>query len=327
MNPSEDIRVEYYLDRFWCDRFGMFFQGWIHSYERRLVGVRISIGEDEVTFSRFTERKDLLPFFPDYPHVVYSGFQVYVPSRPGEQVFFTAVTDAGEKRFRLRLPREEDRSRFVEDGLPPSAAFRTFFEAARNTRGVVVELGARSVSPGRSGLRAHFKKARQYIGVDLYADANVDVAADAHFLSRHIPKGSVDILFSLSVIEHLQCPWLAAAEINGILRVGGEVFINAPHSWPVHESPNDFWRFSDEGLKVLFGPAMGFEVLQSGLEDEMRMYPVNRGGPLATVPLNPGFCRAFLHARKVSQIDPHAVAWPLEADRSMERSRAYPRTR
>jgi SAM-dependent methyltransferase len=316
--------VEYYLDRFWCDRFGMFFQGWIHCYHRRLVGLRISIGEDEVTFSRFTERKDLLNFFPDHPHVADSGFQVYVPSAPGEEVFFTAVTEAGERRFRVRLPREEDRSFFPDDGLPPSAAFRAFFEAARKTRGVVVELGARSVSPGRSGLRAHFKNAMQYIGVDLYADGNVDVAADAHFLSRRIPRESVDILFSLSVLEHLQCPWLVVAEINKLLRVGGEVFINAPHSWPLHEVPNDFWRFSDEGLKVLFGPAMGFEVLKSGLEDEMRLYPANRGGPLATVPLNPGFCRAFLHARKVRPLDPNAVAWPLEEERSMERSRAYP---
>ena len=45
-----------------------------------------------------------------------------------------------------------------------------------------------------------------------------------------------------------------------------------PHSWPVHEVPKDFWRFCDEGLKVLLGPSLGFEVLRSGLEEEMRMY-------------------------------------------------------
>ncbi|MBW1820036.1 MAG: methyltransferase domain-containing protein [Deltaproteobacteria bacterium] len=325
MNPTKTIRVEYHLDQFWCDKYGMYFQGWIHCCEKRLKSLRITIGGDAAEVSQFTERKDLRDFFPDYPHVVDSGFQIYVPAAPGEHVYFTVNTDAGDKRFRLILPREEDRCHFEADGLPPSAAFRRFFESARNTRGTVVELGARSVAPGRSGLRDRFKNAEQFIGVDLYEDANVDVVADAHYLSRHIPIESVDILFSLSVIEHLQCPWLAAAEINRVLRVGGEVFINAPHSWPVHEAPNDFWRFSDEGLKVLFGSSLGFEVLESGLEDEMRMYPENRGGPLAGVPLNPGYCRAFMHARKVKGVNPDAVIWPLDGEGSSARSLKYPK--
>ena len=124
MNSSEDIRVEYHLDQFWCDKYGMYFQGWIHCYDKRLKSLRITIGGDAAEVSQFTERKDLLEFFSDYPHVISSGFQIYLPSVPGEHVYFTVNTEAGEKQFRLTLPREEDRCNFERDGLPPSAAFR-----------------------------------------------------------------------------------------------------------------------------------------------------------------------------------------------------------
>ena len=38
----------------------------------------------------------------------------------------------------------------------------------------------------------------------------------------------------------------------------------APGAWPAHAQPNDFWRMSAEGLRVLFGAASGFEVLAAG---------------------------------------------------------------
>ena len=91
------------------------------------------------------------------------------------------------------------------------------------------------------------------------------MVADAHFLSRAIEPGSVDGVFSLAVLEHLAAPWLVAAEVNRILKLGGLTYHVAPHSWPVHETPNDFWRMSDAGLRALFGPHLGFEVLEAGM--------------------------------------------------------------
>ena len=68
---------------------------------------------------------------------------------------------------------------------------------------------------------------------------------------------------------------------------------------------------------MLLGPSLGFEVLRSGLEGEMRMYQENRGG-LVTVPLNPGYCRAYVHARKVRQLASDAFIWPLVVARSKD---------
>jgi len=325
MDSPTGLRKEYYIDQFWCDAGGMYFQGWIHCYEHPIKALRIEIGQDTQRVSEFSKRQDLLNFFPDYPHVVDGGFQVFVPSLPGEYIYFVAETDAGELRFRHEVARREDKSVFEDDGLPPSNAFREFVTYAASTTGTVLELGARSVAPGRRPFRNLFGRAAKYIGVDLYEDANVDVVGDAHYLSNYVEKGSVDFIFSLSVIEHLQCPWLVIAELNRVLRLGGEVFVNVPHSWPIHEAPNDFWRFSDEGLKVLFGPNLGFEVVKSGLEDEVYIYPDNRGGPLAMLPLQPGYCRAFIHARKVSELAADTVKWPLEQTSSAELADRYPK--
>ena len=121
---------------------------------------------------------------------------------------------------------------------------------------------------------------------------------------------SFDAVFSGAVLEHLAMPWLIAAEINRVLRLGGITYHITPQAWPVHEEPNDFWRFTDEALKLLFGAPLGFEVLHAGMADRVRLYPLEKEKGDVSLPFGYGYGSAWVLARKVAEID-EAGAMPV----------------
>ncbi len=85
----------------------------------------------------------------------------------------------------------------------------------------VLEIGSRNVSgPVR---RDMFPNAVEYVGIDVREGENVDVVGDVHELSKLVPNNHFDIVYSISVFEHLLFPWKAALEINKALKPGGHV--------------------------------------------------------------------------------------------------------
>lgn len=148
-----------------------------------------------------------------------------------------------------------------------------FIDACTSAGGTVLEVGSRVVSPGSSSKRPLFPN-NQYIGMDMYPDANTDVTGDAHHLSQVVP-GPLDAVFSMSVLEHLAAPWLFALEVSKVLRIGGMTFHATHFHWPEHEMPWDFFRFSDQGLSAVFCPLFGFEVVHAAVFSPARMYMVD----------------------------------------------------
>jgi hypothetical protein len=165
------------------------------------------------------------------------------------------------------------------------------------------------VSPGSSSKRALFPGARSYTGFDYYPDANTDVVGDAHKLAQYFGKQRFDAIFSLSVFEHLAMPWVVAMEINKLLEVGGLTYHASHFAWPLHEVPWDFWRFSDEGMKVLFSPALGFEVVQAGLFSPMRLHLDQMVPEQEMMPFHPAFGSVAILARKVAELDWERFKW------------------
>lgn len=74
----------------------------------------------------------------------------------------------------------------------------------------------------------------------------MDIVGDAHELSLLFPNEHFDVGMSKAVFEHLAMPWKVVLEVNKILRPNGLLFINTLHTFPLHEKPWDFWRFSEE---------------------------------------------------------------------------------
>ncbi len=130
----------------------------------------------------------------------------------------------------------------------------------------ILEIGSREVT-GTSNARSVFAKAK-WIGFDYYPGNNVDIVGDAHKLSSYFEKEErFDIIYSVACFEHFAMPWLVAAEIAKLLKVGGVVFVETHFSYSSHERPWHFFQFSDMALRVLFSEALGFECMEAGMDN------------------------------------------------------------
>ena len=86
-------------------------------------------------------------------------------------------------------------------------------------------------------------------------------------------------MLSSDVFEHIDRPWLAAAEIARILKPGGVAITHTLFSWRSHPCPIDYWRFSQECLELLFGD---LECLETGYDLSERRLTSRGSGRRAT---------------------------------------------
>lgn len=189
------------------------------------------------------------------------NFSLGLPTRPtAEQVGkIRLVFDYADARFELAEPA---RDALAQDKFLASES--GFWNAVHaNPTARVLEIGSRA----RSGInrRGLFPATCDYTGFDILAGENVNVVGDAHALSRVLPANHFDFVFSVSVWEHLAMPWLVSLELNKVMKPGGLAMINTHQSWPVHEAPWDYFRFSDYAWDPLFNAATGFEIVARGM--------------------------------------------------------------
>lgn len=194
---------------------------------------------------------------------------------------------------------------FVRDRL---AAM--FAEDGRNAR--VLEIGSRARS-GRIQRVGIVPERMRYVGMDVLPGNGVDVVGDAHDLSRLFPRDHFDYIFSLNVFEHLIMPWKVAVEISKVLKPGGIVAIFTHHTFPLHDAPWDFWRYSDNAWHGIFNRDTGFEVVESAVGDPVRVVPVNMHAGTCAIQDQPAFVHSMVVARKTGDararwdVDPREI--------------------
>jgi SAM-dependent methyltransferase len=194
-------------------------------------------------------------------------------------------------------------------GDPYHAIFKDFVAQVNARPGLdLLELGARARSGNTH--RQHFAGYRSYTGFDILPGAGVDAVGDIHELSRHFPRESFDAAFSVSVFEHLAMPWKVALELNRVLRPGALAFVATHPTYPPHDQPWDFFRFSPSALAALFNARTGFRIERCAEGLPCAIVPLVGGAPLV------GLWRARAHlgiamiARKIGEPDP-ALRWDV----------------
>jgi SAM-dependent methyltransferase len=108
-----------------------------------------------------------------------------------------------------------------------------------------------------------------YIGVDLRAGENVDVALRDPYHWREFKSESIDVVVSGQTFEHTEFFWESILEIARILRPHGLCCIIAPAAGPEHRFPLDCWRIFADGFRALARYA-GLEVLYCATQWEER---------------------------------------------------------
>ena len=241
--------------------------------------------------------EDWIPFPPQYHG---SDFQLRLTLASGR----TVITGSGHESSRL--------------GDPYHGCWVHFLvELLKLSHGDVLEIGSRA----RSGVtrRQFIPPPLGYVGMDLMAGPNVDVVGDAHELSRLFPQRKFAAVFACSVFEHLAMPWKVALEMNRILDIGGLVHIQTHQTWPVHEAPCDYWRFSAFSWECLFNAATGFEVLETVQGEPARVHPLWDSAVLCNMADSPAYLGTAVIARKTTDT---ALEWPVPC--SVAARDAYP---
>jgi methyltransferase family protein len=194
-------------------------------------------------------------------------------------------------------------------GDPAGALFARFGSelSAREARRVL-EIGSRA----RSGTehRDVLPDDCSYTGLDVRAGPNVDVVGDVHDLGAVLAGQQFDAVYSLSVFEHVLMPWKALLEINGVLAPGGLLFIATHQTYPLHDEPWDFWRFSDQAWRALLNPATGFEIMATALGEPSAVVPRYATSVSWNIQAGPAYLVSSVLARKIG--DP-SVSWPVDA--------------
>jgi SAM-dependent methyltransferase len=180
-----------------------------------------------------------------------------------------------------------------------AAYFQRFLSDHRS--GDLIDLGCGTVP--LYGL--YGSQARSVTCVDwpssLHDKTHIDVACD---IGKPLPfaSGSFDTVILSDVLEHIPSPDNLWKEIGRITRRGGKIFVSVPFFYWLHETPHDYYRYTewalrrfakDAGFEVLVLEAMGGspEVLADILAKHA--YKVPAIGPMAAAMIQ-GLARVFL---------------------------------
>jgi ubiquinone/menaquinone biosynthesis C-methylase UbiE len=118
----------------------------------------------------------------------------------------------------------------------------------------VLEVGSRIHDPAAWWCTNRDLAAGQWTGIDMQAGEGVDQVADIHDLPAEW-SGRFTGIVCLEVLEHVARPWLALPELRRVLQPGGLLVITTLFAFPEHSYPEDYYRYSQSGLRLLLDDA------------------------------------------------------------------------
>ena len=83
-------------------------------------------------------------------------------------------------------------------------------------------------------------------------------------MAIQLKTNSTDVVISKSVFEHLTKPWKSIKEIYRILKPNGILYFYTPFFQRIHASPNDYYRFTEEGLRYLLKDFKKVDIYSNG---------------------------------------------------------------
>jgi SAM-dependent methyltransferase len=171
--------------------------------------------------------------------------------------------------FTLLAEAQAEQVNATLDGF--DAAIQAWHAAHGTERAKLLDIGGRARSGGVQ--RSSLYPGCDVTVLDIIPGPDVDVVADAHQMSRHLPAGHFDFALSVAVFEHLAMPWKAAVEMARVLKHGGLALVSTHQTIGLHDTPWDFFRFSDAAFTALFNRATGFEIVTTGMLSFLHVVP------------------------------------------------------
>jgi SAM-dependent methyltransferase len=142
---------------------------------------------------------------------------------------------------------------------------------------------AKELRPHRELLLAHGYRAAGYKPEPMGEDTS-DLDLDVQDIA--LPSDSEDCVICLEVLEHVADPFTAANELVRIIKPGGRLFLTVPFltsyhgkgETPEHSAYPDYWRFTHQGLQLLFRELDDLRVyaVAGRIESRLRLMMLDR---------------------------------------------------
>jgi len=95
-----------------------------------------------------------------------------------------------------------------------------------------------------------------FVGIDILPGPNVDVVADLtnpEIFDEHPELDrAFDIVYCSALFEHVENPFACAQTVRRLMKPGGHLYFAGPWVQGYHAYPDDYWRISLSGIRVLF---------------------------------------------------------------------------
>jgi hypothetical protein len=317
--PEGAITVN--ISDFWSDAHGTGIRGWVSAKSERPEDLEFCCDGTSVPITSWHRRDDIAEKAPPGFLGMGWGFWCYLPASSTPSVTIRRRRSNARHGATIQLKRHSPK---IPEAHKPNnvSLFEQFRSEVNRTRGRILEIGSRQVVKGGQSKRNLFPDCT-FVGFDYYPDGNTDVVGDAHELSKFF-AAEFDAVFSLAVFEHFAMPWVVAAEINKVLKVGGLTFHSTHFAFPLHEQPWDFWRYTDQSLRILFSPPLGFETIGTEFDTPARMHPDTPREELMHLPMEPVWVGISVLARKTASIDPGKFIWSASVAGCLGEDSHYP---
>lgn len=140
----------------------------------------------------------------------------------------------------------------------------------------VLEVGSRMTNASAWWIVNRDLAQGQWTGIDMQEGHGVDQVADIHALPPEWGDRFSGILCS-EVLEHVARPWLALPELYRVTAPGGCIVVTTLTAFPIHGFPDDFYRYTQSGLRLLLEDA-GFVDVETANAGEIHVQLDDHGG-------------------------------------------------
>lgn len=168
--------------------------------------------------------------------------------------------------------------------MPPNSVrgrIREYIERhADKLGGDVLEVGSRMTIPNAWWIINRDLAKDKWLGIDMQEGSGVDQVVDIHSPPAEWTGRFSGVLCS-EVLEHVARPWLALPKLREIMQPGGWIVVTTLTSFPIHGFPDDYYRYTPSGLKLLLEDA-GFKNVVTENAGHIQIQLNDHG--------EPGFC-------------------------------------
>ena len=121
----------------------------------------------------------------------------------------------------------------------------------RDIQGRVLSIGSGRDYDREGGYyRDYFPNALSYTTSEVSEEFKCDLTLDVRSMPE-IGDESYECIFCSGVLEHVDDYHAGLDELTRILNTGGILLLGLPFRQAIHMSPQDFWRFTEYGIKHL----------------------------------------------------------------------------